>query len=148
MTSKISLKFNIFDLVLIVVTLLLAVAVFFSVGRLLGESGEKKAVYVYVDGRSLFPDGISLSDQKQTEVFVISKEIFPDFNVKGSVVLTVDKDKGISFTEADCPNHDCVRQGFVNRPGLPILCAPNGVAAVIKDQNGHTPSNQPDAVIG
>ncbi|MDZ4063901.1 MAG: NusG domain II-containing protein [Coriobacteriia bacterium] len=37
--------------------------------------------------------------------------------------------------ESDCPDQTCVREHVV-RPGRPVVCAPNGVSAVMTSGNG------------
>ena len=34
-----------------------------------------------------------------------------------------------------CPNHTCVKQGWVNRVGYPVTCLPNGVYVMITSPN-------------
>ena len=153
MAEKFSLKFTFADAVVIFFAALLSVLIFFGVGKTLEQQGDTSSVYIYVDGRSLYPEGIPFEPDGETKTIVISKENYPDFNVKGTVVLTIDGQKGIAVSKADCPNHDCVRQGFVKKSGVPLVCAPNGVAAVIKGNSKSDPKdsskeNAPDAVIG
>ena len=43
---------------------------------------------------------------------------------KGTNVVTVQG--GAAFvSEADCPNHDCMRQGRISEPGQKIICLPH-----------------------
>ncbi len=153
MAERFSLKFVFADAIVIISAILLSVLIFFGVGKALEQQSDVLAVYIYVDGKSLYPDGIPLDPTDGEKTVVISKESFPDYNVKGTVVLTIDGQKGIAVIEADCPNHDCVRQGFVKKSGVPLVCAPNGVAAVIKGNSKSNPKDSskedtPDAVIG
>lgn len=153
MAKNFSLKFSFADAAVIAFVILLSVLVFFGVGKALEQQGDSSSVYIYVDGRSLYPEGIPFEPDGETKTIVISKENYPDFNVKGTVVLIIDGQKGIAVIEADCPNHDCVRQGFVKKSGVPVVCAPNGFAAVIKESSkgnskDGSKENTPDAVIG
>lgn len=43
-------------------------------------------------------------------------------------------DNGVEVIEADCPNKDDVRQGFVKMPGFPIICVPNRLKIIIEDK--------------
>jgi hypothetical protein len=47
----------------------------------------------------------------------------------GAVVFEV-SDEGVRAVAAECPDGVCVRSGYA-RPGRPIVCAPNGVAATL-----------------
>jgi len=60
---------------------------------------------------------------------------------KGTNVITV-QDGAVFVSEADCPNHDCMRQGRMSEPGQKIICLPhelwveitlNGTASSEKD---------------
>ncbi len=51
----------------------------------------------------------------------------------GSNTVTV-RDGRIRVAHATCPDQICVRQGWVNSPGTPIVCLPNGL--VIQVQGG------------
>lgn len=39
----------------------------------------------------------------------------------------------IGMVSADCPDKLCVHQGFVDRPGLPIVCLPNKLVIQLRD---------------
>ena len=43
---------------------------------------------------------------------------------KGVNVVTV-RDGSVLVSEADCDNHDCMRQGSINAPGSQIICLPH-----------------------
>lgn len=43
-------------------------------------------------------------------------------------------DNGVEVLDADCPNKDDVRQGFIKMPGIPIICVPNRLKIVIEDK--------------
>lgn len=45
------------------------------------------------------------------------------------------KDGKIGITEADCPDRICVRRGFIDRGGLPIVCLPHKLSVVITDDS-------------
>lgn len=49
-------------------------------------------------------------------------------------IVEVDKDR-IRIIYSDCPDQDCVRQGWVSRPGQIVVCLPNKI--VIKIVNGN-----------
>lgn len=39
----------------------------------------------------------------------------------------------IGMVSADCPDKLCVHQGFIDRPGLPIVCLPNKLVIRLRD---------------
>ena len=41
------------------------------------------------------------------------------------------KDGKVRMTEADCPNHLCVRQGWISFSGQSIVCLPNELSVTI-----------------
>ncbi|MDP2181462.1 MAG: NusG domain II-containing protein [Actinomycetota bacterium] len=54
--------------------------------------------------------------------------------VRGDVVFEVIGAQ-LVCVESDCPDQTCVRERVV-RPGRPVVCAPNGVSAVMTSGNG------------
>lgn len=56
----------------------------------------------------------------------------------GESIVEVDRDK-VRMIYSPCPDKDCMRQGWVSRPGQMIVCLPNRV--VIKIESDRTPSD-------
>lgn len=52
----------------------------------------------------------------------------------GRVTFSVDGGR-LSCVGAECPDHICVKSGWL-RPGAPIVCAPNGVVAAFDSAPG------------
>lgn len=48
----------------------------------------------------------------------------------GTCVLKI-QDGKVCILEADCPDHSCVKQGWIQRSGETIACLPNRVLVVI-----------------
>ena len=45
---------------------------------------------------------------------------------EGTYPLTIRAEQGrICIEHSDCPSQDCVRTGWISRPGQPIICLPN-----------------------
>ena len=78
---------------------------------LLAPGGEATTVQVYSEGKLLHTLPLSVD----REVTVTSSH--------GTNVVTV-KDGKVAVTEADCPDHYCVKRGFCDR-GTSIVCLPN-----------------------
>lgn len=49
----------------------------------------------------------------------------------------------IAVTAASCPDHVCMRQGFIHNSLLPITCLPNRLVIELKE---NTPLPTPDAI--
>lgn len=49
----------------------------------------------------------------------------------------------IGMLSADCPDHLCVKQGFIHSGAIPITCLPNGVVICLESSDGQ---DEPDAV--
>lgn len=55
---------------------------------------------------------------------------------KGTNVVAVRNGK-VSVVEADCPNHDCMRQGEIDSAGQQIICLPHELwIEVVSDDAG------------
>ena len=49
----------------------------------------------------------------------------------GENIVEIDRDK-VKMYYADCPDLDCVRQGWISRPGQMIVCLPNRIVIKIE----------------
>lgn len=100
------------DRVLIIV---IAVLALLSGPATMAASGFASASSVYVEG----PVG-------ETVIPVGRDCTLEVAGLRGRVVVEV-VDGAVSVTDADCPDHLCVRSGPVSRPGSAIVCVPNAV---------------------
>lgn len=48
-------------------------------------------------------------------------------------------DGGVRVTDADCPNKEDVKMGFVKIPGKPIICVPHHLEVIIEGGSSDTP---------
>ena len=99
--------------------------------------------YVYAGGSLIDGGEIPLSSVENTREIIISKD---KLNINGEVTVTIDRQKGIAITNSSCPNHDCVKQGFIDKADVPVVCAPNSVVVVLKSED--VDIDAPDAIIG
>lgn len=44
----------------------------------------------------------------------------------------------IGMVSADCPDKLCVHQGFIDRPGLPIVCLPNKLVIQLREADSES----------
>ncbi|MGL4336471.1 MAG: NusG domain II-containing protein [Turicibacter sp.] len=84
----------------------------------LNQSDETKAI-IYVKGEKYETVVLDGKDQ----VFEIETEL-------GYNKIIIDE-HGIHVEEADCPDHECVTLGTINKVGQSIICAPNYVVVEI-----------------
>lgn len=112
------------DKILICVVLLLSFLLL-AAFQISGFAAEKTYAVIEVNGK-LFQK-ISLGENGSN-----FKMTIPTGNHKG--IVEADKDK-IRIIYSDCPDQDCVRQGWISRPGQIIVCLPNKI--VIKIVNGN-----------
>lgn len=49
-------------------------------------------------------------------------------------IISVKKGE-IAVTDANCPDHICVKTGYINNGALPIICLPNRVEIRIDEKN-------------
>ncbi|MCG0275250.1 MAG: NusG domain II-containing protein [Thermosediminibacteraceae bacterium] len=108
------------DKILIALILVFAMAIFTGF-QIYGFSGEKTYAVIEVNGKeyqkiSLGKDGPKL----QLKV--------P--GAMGDLVLEVDRYR-VRVLSSDCPDKDCIRQGWASRPGQALVCLPNRVVVKI-----------------
>ena len=53
------------------------------------------------------------------------------YTINGGTNTIEIKDGKVRMTEADCPNHLCVRQGWISFSGQSIVCLPNELSVTI-----------------
>lgn len=63
----------------------------------------------------------------------------------GTNVVAV-RDGKAFMREADCPNHDCMRQGRISEPGQQIICLPHELWVEIVSDNAPSSEMQIDVV--
>lgn len=113
------------DKILIAFILIIALSTFLGI-NLYGFAPGK--VYAVIEADSELVQKISLGEGGPTlEVKVEGFE--------GETLLQVRKDK-IRILDSPCPDRDCVRQGWISRPGQILVCLPNRV--VVKIQSDKT----------
>ncbi|NLZ54362.1 MAG: NusG domain II-containing protein, partial [Thermoanaerobacteraceae bacterium] len=61
----------------------------------------------------------------------------------GENIVEIDRDR-VRMLYAQCPDKDCMRQGFISRPGQMIVCLPNRM--VIKIQSDKSTKEVVDEV--
>ena len=88
----------------------------------LGFSGSATAVEIWSDGEKLCVLPLAVD----TELTVQS--------ANGTNVITV-KDGAVAVTEADCPDHYCMKRGYCNG-GAQIVCLPNRLVILFLEDDG------------
>ncbi len=73
-------------------------------------------------------------DGLETGTYSLSEDGVYSLN-GGSNVLEV-KDGRARLIEANCPNHLCIRQGWVSRRGQSIVCLPNRLTVTVMGGDG------------
>lgn len=56
------------------------------------------------------------------------------------------KPGSIGMLEADCPDQLCVKQGFYDRPTIPITCLPNGLVIELTLEKNVSDDKVPDII--
>ncbi len=92
--------------------------------------GTERYVNIYVD-RELYKS-VKLTDETDEKIMV---ETEYGYN------LVYIHDNGVEVIDADCPNKDDVRQGFVSMPGIAIICVPHHLKIIIEGGEPKEPIN-------
>ena len=93
-------------------------------------SGKGRTAEILEDGKVV--KRVSLSGEREDEIF----------EIRGSRILV--SDGRIGYLESDCPNHDCVRAGMLEKAGSTASCIPNRTMIRVLPQGQD--SDVPDAV--
>ncbi len=119
--------------VLIIGVLVAVVVIAFVAMQVIGATSTARTVKV-TDGQGNVY-ALSLSDN-------IEKTITSDL---GTNVVKVSGGK-VCVEEADCPNQDCVNQGWISEVGQQIVCLPHKLIVEITDQDGSSSGKTYDVV--
>ncbi|QVK18075.1 NusG domain II-containing protein [Mycoplasmatota bacterium] len=90
----------------------------------LSNIGNERYVNVYIDRKLVHSVKLTNSVDKKITI-----------NNDYGYNLIYIHDNGVEVIDADCPNKDDVRQGFVRMPGVPIICLPHHLKVVIEGEN-------------
>lgn len=105
------LRFQKWDIVVIVAVVLMAALVFTLF--LPQKDASDPCAQIYQDGKLV--KTIALTENQE-------------FSVSGKYTNTITVHDGmIAITQSDCPGQDCVRCGWMDRAGRSIVCLPNGL---------------------
>ena len=137
MSSKFNLKFNMFDVVVGVISCLIACVLLlvnnfaFSNNVLL----EDKVAFIYYNSNKIDEHTVYFKDLKDDEVkeIILLKEDYPLLN--DDMTILVSKKEGIKVEEEKSPQKICSKQGWVSRVDVPVVCLPNSVYVIIMDVN-------------
>ncbi|MFO7152444.1 MAG: NusG domain II-containing protein [Bacillota bacterium] len=112
------------DKILIATILLLALTIFAGF-QIYGFTGGKTYAVIEINGKQY--QKITLgNDGPKMQLNVPG--------VIGDLVLEVDRDK-VRVVSSDCPDKDCIRQGWASRPGQTLVCLPNRVVIKIESRD-------------
>ena len=98
---------------------------------LMNTSKGSYTAYIYLDG--LLVESIDLSTVTESYPLTLTPE-------DGSYNTLEIRPGSIGVTDASCPDHICVNQGFIHNSMLPITCLPNKLVIQLRENNaGITP---------
>ncbi len=111
------------DIYLVAAILIIAVAGFAVFKLVNGGQGHKEAVIIQ-DGKVI---------RRMDLDFVKRPE---EIKIDGDYTNIISVEQGrIRFTDADCPNRDCVKTGWISEKGTTAVCLPNRVIIKIEGVN-------------
>ena len=135
MSRKFELKFNLFDVIIGVVSVVLALSLLLVNSFVFSNrvSLDDKVAFIYVE--SIKEKEVYFKDLKDDEVVTItlSKEDYP--SLIDDMVILVSREEGIKVEEEKSPQKICSKQGWVKRVDVPVVCLPNSVYVIIMDIN-------------
>lgn len=113
--------------ILIIVTLLLLAASGIAAYMTYHAKNESKTALIYQGDKLIY----TIDLDSVTQAYTI--EIISGDGHKNTVEVRNGK---IGIISADCPDKICVNTGFIGDGVMPIVCVPNGVMIVVKDDGG------------
>ncbi len=121
------------DKLLIIFVLMLAFIIFTGF-QIYGFTDDKTYVLIEIDGKLY--QKISLGENGPNLRLTIPV-------THGKSIVEINRNK-VRMQYSDCPDRDCVRQGWISRPGQMIVCLPNKL--VLKIEGSKPAKDEVDAV--
>ncbi len=137
MSKKFPLKFNVFDVIVAIVSLLIAVILIIVNNFTFSNKVDinDRVVYIYYNSIKLEEHTIFFKDLKEDEEVKITLEKENYSLLNEDMVIVVSKKEGIKVEEEESPQKICSKQGWINRVDTPVVCLPNSVYVIIADIN-------------
>lgn len=128
MKTNFSLKFKFFDIFILAFVVVAIVASIIATNVIFGRvfSNENNVEIYY---RNQLIKEIKLDEITEETKVVLKQEDYE--KLLGDLTVLIDPENGICISEVTCPNHTCIKQGWVNKVGYPVTCLPNGVYVMI-----------------
>ena len=138
MSNKFNLKFNIYDVVVGVISIALVIILLIVNNTGLVRSKENtnnKVVYIYHKTKKLDECTTYYNSMESEEIKVVLKKEKYSY-LLGDMTILINKEKGIRIADVTCPNHLCENTGWMNIVGMPIVCLPNDIQVFIQYSDG------------
>lgn len=128
MKTNFSLKFKFFDIFILAFVVVAIVASIIATNVIFGRVfSNENNVEIYYHNQLI--KEIKLDEITEETKVVLKQEDYD--KLLGDLTVLIDPEKGICISEVTCPNHTCIKQGWVNKVGYPVTCLPNGVYVMI-----------------
>lgn len=135
MKNNFPIKFKVFDIIILIFAVISIVATIITTNIVFGKDNNKgiddRVVCIY--HKNDLVKEIKISDINGILDYKLTKEEFND--LRGDMIISIDKDKGVCISEVVCPNHLCENMGWVNKKGIPVVCLPNNVYVIISSSS-------------
>lgn len=117
-----NLKRNKSDLVIIICSLVIILAIFIATFKL--TSGSADYINIYYKNKV-----VTTLELSQDQVLTMKKSDYPDLVADMKIEI---KNGKFRIAEEKSPYHLCSKVGWEDRPGFPVVCLPNHVMVVIE----------------
>ena len=135
MKNNFPIKFKVFDIIILIFAVISIVATIITTNIVFGKDNNKviddRVVCIY--HKNDLVKEIKIGDINGILDYKLTKEEFND--LRGDMIISIDKDKGVCISEVVCPNHLCENMGWVNKKGIPVVCLPNNVYVIISSSS-------------
>ena len=135
MKNNFPIKFKVFDIIILIFAVISIVATIITTNIVFGKDNNEeiddRVVCIY--HKNDLVKEIKIGDINGILDYKLTKEEFND--LRGDMIISIDKDKGVCISEVVCPNHLCENMGWVNKKGIPVVCLPNNVYVIISSSS-------------
>ena len=98
-----------------------------------GQAGGPLTAVVTIDGQEADRFPVSRGEPFQVRTYTNNGYTLVVSPAGDSPILSAPD--GLCVLESDCPNQDCVHQGWIGKPGQQIVCLPHKLTVDIVDED-------------
>ena len=134
MKSNFSLKFKLFDVILLSFILFSIVASIVATNIIYANKSKNSDRLVQIYCRNELVHEVNLEEVDGEYNFILNKDKYD--NLRDNMTIVFNEEKGVCILEVNCLDYRCKKAGWINKFGEQLVCLPNQVRIYIESIDG------------